>query len=648
MVFKAFLPLIFLFIGFNSVEAQVNHKKIDSLIDLADKKIDVYEALNLAFRADSIATVNGLNRALTQKTLGMYWRIHGDYVESLKYLYGAEYDVDSVYSPKLYAEIKHQKGEAYRASNQFTKAFDDLTDALHVYFRLKDTLGIANIYNRLAASSYEIRFFTEAGFNPLFFTDDQEARISDVLDEFKGVFAHGDSLLIYIEKANRFAKAVQNKNIQVSTAIIDASFDVKNKEYDRAKEKFLQILDWIIEDQFNEDISLVYMNMAFMYTGQHLGIPDSIIHYCNLALPHAERQGVRMYKLLIYKALRDAYFSKGNHKKALTASDSVFNIHRTLNIEHLKINELNKQLENNRLREKEMVKYNHRITLTITAASIIIIVIIIVFMLILFSKNREQQKLLVVLKKKNSFITEQNQMLNTLNAEKDRFFSIVAHDLRGPFSSISGLVELQLSAIEVNNIDEVETYTNLIQESSTKSLDLIANLRLWARNQMGSLTFNPEKTNLKSLIHGVFELNKVFAEQKRISLLMDDVDEDCVAVVDVNMMQTTLRNVIGNAIKFTFPGGRVEVSCTQTLSRTLIKVIDNGIGMPPEISKNLFKLDTPVGRQGTDGESSTGLGLILCNDFIKTHHGTITVESKEDKGSIFTIEFPNTQPKSNA
>ena len=226
-----------------------------------------------------------------------------------------------------------------------------------------------------------------------------------------------------------------------------------------------------------------------------------------------------------------------------------------------------------------------------------------------------------------------------LNAAKDKFFSIIAHDLKGPFNSIIGFSDLLVEHIREEDYEEIEKYAMIIQNSSRRAMDLIMNLLEWSRSQTGRLDFNPENIDIVALIKTIAQLLNDSAQQKTIALYTEMPDKIWV-IVDKAMMGTVLRNLISNAIKFTNTGGEIVISVNQDPEKVIVTVTDNGVGIRPEAMKKLFVIERSYSTIGTNNEKGTGLGLILCKEFVEKHGGAIWAESEFGKGSKFHFTIP--------
>jgi len=236
-------------------------------------------------------------------------------------------------------------------------------------------------------------------------------------------------------------------------------------------------------------------------------------------------------------------------------------------------------------------------------------------------------------------IKNNERNLKELNATKDKLFSIIAHDLRSPFNGILGFSELLMNHTKDFEAAQSKKYLGIINSSAQNALILLDNLLNWAKTQTGQIRYKPEKINVMAIINEVLEISSSSAEIKNITL--NHMQSDAIEVyADVNMLKIVVRNLISNAIKFTNPNGKIEVSAIQNKNNIKITVADNGVGMDEETQNKLFKIDTTVITAGTAAEKGSGLGLILCKEFIEKQSGEIWVDSKLGKGSNFNFTLP--------
>jgi len=275
-----------------------------------------------------------------------------------------------------------------------------------------------------------------------------------------------------------------------------------------------------------------------------------------------------------------------------------------------------------------------------------------VFLIFLFIKIRErnhirERKLLEekvkvrthLIEEQKSEIINKNSELNELNAAKDKFFSIIAHDLRNPFNAIIGLTDILLINLDDIDTNKLQKTLENIKGSSQQAHELLENLLLWARSQTGTISFRPEVVDLKAQAEESIELLSVQATRKNITILTEFSACGLISG-DVNMMSTILRNLLTNALKFTPRNGEIRVGIFQHNGYCILSIKDNGIGISAAKLEQLFSIDTAHKTKGTDQEPGTGLGLILCKEFVEKHGGRIEVKSEVGKGSEFKVIIP--------
>jgi PAS domain S-box-containing protein len=237
-------------------------------------------------------------------------------------------------------------------------------------------------------------------------------------------------------------------------------------------------------------------------------------------------------------------------------------------------------------------------------------------------------------------IKRNHERLLELNAEKDKFFSIIAHDLRGPFNGFLGLTKLMAEEMPDLKQVEIQKIARSMRDSATNLFGLLENLLEWALLQRGITPFEPGPFFLMPLITEIMHPAMDLADKKEIEIRYE-IPNDLEVFADEYMLASTIRNLASNAVKFTTKGGKVTISAKSGPGNTVeFAVRDTGIGMSPQMVVGLFRLDVQTNRKGTEGEPSTGLGLILCKDFVEKHGGKIWVESEEGKGSCFYFTFP--------
>lgn len=261
-------------------------------------------------------------------------------------------------------------------------------------------------------------------------------------------------------------------------------------------------------------------------------------------------------------------------------------------------------------------------------------------------KEKEMEELNELLVKRQSRIEKQSfklsrktRALQASNETKDKLFSIIAHDLKNPFNTILGFTDLVRNNFEIYDKEKLGEINQTLYDTTKQIFKLLENLLSWSRAQMGTIKFNPEDIEVAHLAHDVKNLAFSMAKAKDVELIVK-VDKGIMVFADQNMIHTVLRNLVTNAIKFT-ENGSVSIIAEKGKFETTISIVDTGVGMSQEVIDNIFTVSKVKSRKGTKGEGGTGLGMIICKDFITKNKGQISASSEEGKGSTFTITLPS-------
>lgn len=262
-------------------------------------------------------------------------------------------------------------------------------------------------------------------------------------------------------------------------------------------------------------------------------------------------------------------------------------------------------------------------------------------------RYRRQEKLLsdlvtqrtLELQEANSLLIKKNEQLDEANNSKAKFFSIIAHDLKNPFGTIMGISSLLAEEDYKFSQEEQKELIESLHSSTVKIYDLLENLLMWSRSQLNRIKVSPSSYNLANQIKHVISLLDDSAKVKNVRLVFDQ-DKEFIAFADIQMIETVIRNLVTNAIKFSSDDSSVKIELTEDEDKDICSVADQGVGMTSEQISNLFKLDKATSTPGTRGEKGTGLGLSLCQDFLEKNGGKIWVQSTTGKGSTFYFSLP--------
>ena len=352
--------------------------------------------------------------------------------------------------------------------------------------------------------------------------------------------------------------------------------------------------------------------------------------------------------------LKSEYYSKqGNYQEALSIYKDYSLVKDSIN-KKLSAKTLQKlQVEYNTEIIEQQSKLNEQDKIFTLIVSIIIVLAVLVIAVILYLKFKEKKRAEMELSDKNKEITKNHNELGALytdlqekekklvesNNSKDKFFSIVAHDLKNPLANMFLKTEMLYTYFEKYSKDQLLSNFKQLHDSSKAASNLVNNILTWARSQSGNIEYIPVDINVYHLLSETLELIGAGAESKDV-MLINKVTEDILVYADPNMTDTIFRNLISNAIKFTPRNGTVTIDFEDNIHYWKFIVKDTGIGIKESDIRKLFRIDVHHTTKGTSGETGTGLGLILCKDFVEANDGSIGVESTQGEGTTFWFTLP--------
>ena len=273
-------------------------------------------------------------------------------------------------------------------------------------------------------------------------------------------------------------------------------------------------------------------------------------------------------------------------------------------------------------------------------ATLVILLVVIIISVYFFIKSyREKRKINKHLQEINEQVIKQNEDLIQANSTKDKFFSIIGHDLKGPLNSLTSFSQLLINHTASLTEEEIRTIAKDLDKSLKNLYELLENLLGWARSQTGRLEFNPENFKIGEVIKENIRLLSKAALNKKIKIEML-LDDNVMVHADINSVKTVIRNLLSNAIKFTGEEGVISIFVDEWKDKVEIGIHDTGVGMSEDVMKKIFDISAKHSTLGTNKEKGTGLGLILCKEFIERNNGSLSVESQPDVGSTFKFTLP--------
>lgn len=450
-----------------------------------------------------------------------------------------------------------------------------------------------------------------------------------------------------LEKALEYNKKVEHMAVirKDTLMLIDVTNNFGTIAYDqkdlsRALQYYQDALELYKKKNDQQGIAMAYNNIGLVYLDKK-EYPKSL-KYFDQALALAMK--LKMYDFIgdIYSNLTIYYAEQKDYKNAYhfydlfnVVYDSIAGEKKTKMIRIIQakyqLHKTHRDME--ALQEKNMVQLKSidNARLVQSYLTIIIIVVILLMISTIYFLIREK-KMARALKAKTLELSE-------LNTTKDKFFSIVAHDLRNPFNILVSYTNLLKTNFDSFSTAEVQQIINDLSNASENGYNLLQNLLLWSRTQTNRLHVFKTNFNLLQIVNQVKGLVEFNLAEKNQQLAVD-VNPGLVLFADKDMISTVMRNLVFNAVKFSAKGSQIEVKSTVEKDRVRIDVIDSGIGIDAETQEKLFRLHFNASTKGTEGESGSGLGLVICREFVEMNNGKIWVESIPGKGSVFSFTLP--------
>jgi signal transduction histidine kinase len=551
-------------------------------------------------------------------------------------------------------------GNIYYEMANFGEAYYFYMQSLNAYERNGDRRGIARMENNLGIVAHEMGKLQEAEKHYLGAYEIYQ-ELGTLSDQCRSLNNLGlilydrqlfDSALIYFNEA---AELMDLGSPESSTdqIIISSLYNNMALAYSDLGE-YQMALTYLhkglsLAQQVNDlyNIGSVYINIGSIFGS--LEQQDSALYYLHRSLKIAKDMGFRHLEMEAYDELSKLHAGIGSYGSAYnwllrydTVYKDLFNENQSEQIARLRAR-YEQEIKD---REIEQLHSESQVQRTLNKVFIVFIVVIIVLVIIITVNLRSKKIANQMLAERNlqisnamSKLSESEKELQMLNNSKDRIFSVVAHDLRNPVAAVTGFSELLYENFEQFTAETQKEYLLQIVHGTQRIQNLLENLLIWARAQMKAIKYEPAVLKVKGVVEDCVKELKANLDHKKISCMVK-VDRKCVVFADKAMIHTVFRNLIMNAIKFSFPGGKIWITSDFGNSNCNIKVIDEGIGIQPEIQAKLFDANAVVSTHGTTGESGSGLGLVICKEFLVKNQGEIRVESEPGNGSTFVVSLP--------
>lgn len=576
------------------------------------------QAVNHLYKA-VLPTARTLNDTLAISEsllkLGMTDIDMGRYEESIVSLLELMSIVGKDRYPWLYAEGLNQIAVNYLETDQLEIAIARYKELIDLSIELKEYRSLIVSYHNLGLCYLNIEAFDKAE--------------------------------IYFDKAYEVIKEQNENDLESSVLGNLAAIYMENGRIEKAIE--YQTRGLALEESVDNKLAMIDSNGILGLCYLELEDLEKFEYHYNQALSLAMELNAYDKLLDVYSAGASAFEQAGMYEEAfenvtsyIDLKDSLFSVTQSQQLTEMREKYEADQRESQigALRKDNALARSQNLILIITAIAILVIAS---FAFVLFAQTRKRKR---EVEERNELITGINQKLNesqdallASNQLKDKFFALVAHDLRGPVTSFQGIGQMLEYMIKKGNQERVNELIKSVDQSANNVNLLLDNLLKWSLSQTGTLSHLPEPLELSVLTEDILEVYQQTAEAKGIDITRQ-IPPDTWVQCDRNMLSTVLRNLIGNALKFTSTGGKVMVEAIVMDDLCQIKVIDNGVGIAADKLSGIFDLSDRKSTSGTAGEKGTGLGLILCKEFIEKNEGLINMESQPGEGTTAIIQLP--------
>jgi signal transduction histidine kinase len=593
--------------------------------------------------------------ALVSNNLGTYYRLIGVSDSSEKYHNIAINASKKLSNRKRYIETISALSMVYFNKGNYLEAIQYILEAKNYYEANEMTYEIVNSYLKLGMIYHDLHDFNKAilanrtGLKinesiknikfEMYFTQNMGLLYYDTKNDI-------DSAMIFLTKALDLGRKNKDEEIKLSSLTNLGNIALHKKDYTKALALYNEAYHSPLIPNRNYERSGIMVNLGttYMYLGNLAMAEDFAEKGYNLT----HEQKYVSFEKAACQTMGDIQAKKKNYKKAYEYYAKYASLLVTLGNDELK-QKVNEAVFQNSLKQKEsenllLQKDNelvhqtmHMQQLYIFFSGLIVLMGIGIFIIII--KNSRRQHVMI------QMLDQKNNELKELNLSKDKIFSIIAHDLRVPFNGFLGLTRLLADDLSDLTQDEIQKIAVSMNNSSIYMFRLLEDLLDYSRIQQGMILSDRLSIPLLPLVNESMTTLLEPAKTKQISLIIN-IPNDMEVFADTYMLKTVIRNIASNAIKFTTKDGKIICSAIINPDRSVeISIRDTGIGMSPEMVENLFKFDVNTGRSGTDGEPGTGLGLIICKEFIEKQGGKLWVSSDPDglsgeRGSTFYFTIP--------
>jgi len=568
--------------------------------------------------------------AASLNNIGIIYEEIGNYEKALDYYTKSLNIKTNITDNKELANTLHIIGNLFFKLKKYQEALDKYTQALVLREKIGDKMSIAaslkslgNVYLELGDKSKSLIYLNES------------LKIRDEIGDAKGVNEVLNDIGNYYLSFSNYDLALE-------------SFLKTIKLAEKTGDKYLTALAcrkageiYLKKGNINEGLNLILRSLEIGQEIEHLEMIKNA--YYSL-FQHYNKFGNKDKALLNYinySVIKDSIFAQVNDQRILE-TQMKFEIEKSQTELSRIEDEINELTSEKKIKDLELQKQKNLrdLLIIISFLSTISIILILRSFLLKRRTNRLLKDKINEINNSNKLLIESESNLKILNATKDKFFSIIAHDIKNPFNALYGLTDFVSKNFDTYSPQEIKNYFDLIHNSAEELLELLENLLHWSRTQRGKMEFHPILLNLNDIVQKIISLQKISADKKNIKIV-SSIEPSLNIIADPDMITAIFAIIISNAVKFSYPSCVVIIMAEKGSQSTVVSIIDSGVGISEQDIEKLFRIDVHYSTSGTSEEQGSGLGLILCHEFVEKHNGKIWVESELNKGSTFKFTIPN-------
>jgi len=580
--------------------------------------------------------------------------------------------LDSARFPEMYAGYLDVRGGVMEQSGNMKEALNSYFQALSLFQKLEARINVATAYNAIGAIYDNLGMevsalgFFQKGLAELDSTIEQGTEkelYASILNNIGDVYFHQQEYEQAITNYSRSYNLFKSKNSDLQVIPIHnlgRTYAVRG-EYSLALKQLFQAYEMDSALGEIEGMALDNLEIGKVYFAQ--GLIDSAVVHLQLALFQGNR--IQSWEVLdpSLEKLGELFYALGEYEIAVRyqtrhreLTDSLYQLQELSAVQALKAEyeqgvmarELLRLEQTHELEEMRLDETNlQALSFVITFVLVLVVLGVMLWQYrskandsqLLNASNDKLEESNVALEEINQRLKKSEASLQEVNVTKDKFFSIISHDLKSPLNSLMGLLNILLKYGDSISQEERKELTQKVDGSVKALTNLLDNLLKWSLSQTNTIDYLPRILDLKAEVERTVQLTMLNADQKSIQVAVE-IPLGTMIYADQDMVNFILRNLITNAIKFTYTGGSIQIRAESNEEHILLMVEDNGMGISEDNLKKLFRIDTTVSTKGTQNETGTGLGLLLIKEFVEKNQGTIRVKSEEGKGTVFTVRFP--------